>query len=56
MPISPPQPSRWVSAAILLGAGAYVAFNAWSEMPGRAPADAVTAPAGEAAPGSAPSK
>ena len=47
---------RWVSAAILLGAGAYVAVNAWHEMPGRAPADAVTAPAGEAAPGSASSK
>jgi hypothetical protein len=24
---------RWVSAAILLGAGAYVAFNAWNNMP-----------------------
>lgn len=47
---------RWVSAAILLGAGAYVAVNAWHEMPGRAPADAVTAPAGEAASGSASSK
>ncbi|MFM9170499.1 MAG: hypothetical protein ACKOTD_10380, partial [Phycisphaerales bacterium] len=35
---------RWVSAAVLLGAGAYVAFNAWSEMPGRGPESAVTAP------------
>jgi len=24
---------RWVSAVILLGAGAYVAFNAWNNMP-----------------------
>jgi hypothetical protein len=34
---------RWITAALLLGAGAFVANNAWHDFPGREHADAPSA-------------